>query len=138
MLKPTPRNQISVSGEQWNLSGWGPLSHVKSRESHCSSVKINHLLSSQLFQCTIIVPKKLVENNSKDTVSQLVKAGWTEQLLEVQLCQPANSPSILLHYYTERLMETRYHRAQLELKLYGDVIAKDGLPLIDLGPLSFV
>jgi hypothetical protein len=40
---------------------------------------------------------------------------------------------ILLQYYSQRLMKRRYERAQLEVKLYGDAIAKGGLHILESG-----
>ncbi len=62
-----------------------------------------------ILQGMVILPQKLVEHNRNDDVMRLVGS--------------------LSHYYSERLMKERYDRAELEVKLYGDAIAKAGLAL---------
>jgi hypothetical protein len=96
---------------------------------------INDLIYPQVPQSIVIVPGPLVKNHHKDDVMRLVKVYWTEHLIEEKLLQPTSTP-ILLRYYSERLMEERYNRAKMEVKLYGDAIARDGLPLIESGEFS--
>jgi hypothetical protein len=90
---------------------------------------LSNSIPTTSFQITtIIVPQKLIENNKKEDVLRLVKALWNEHLIENKL--QSNSHPTLQRYYSQQLMKERYQRAQLEIKLYGDAIAKDGLRLI--------
>ena len=77
-----------------------------------------------------------MNNHHKDDIMRLVKAYWTEHLIKEKLLQSTCTP-ILLRFYSERLMEERYNRAKMEVKLYGDAIARDGLPLIESGEFSY-
>ena len=76
------------------------------------------------------MPQFFINHNRKDEVTRLVKAYWIEQLIINKLLDPATS-TIIQCYYSERLVKERYERAQLEVKLYGDAIAKGGLDLVD-------
>ena len=63
-----------------------------------------------------------------DDIKRLVRSYWVEHLIYDKLVSPNLSPAVS-HYYSERLLRERYDRAELEVKLYGDAIAKGGLPL---------
>lgn len=94
---------------------------------HTNAGSVFHL-SSGARVGMVILPRKLVQHNRNDDVMRLVGSYWIEHLIYDRLVHP-NLPPILSHYYSERLMKERYHRAELEVKLYGDAIAKAGLAL---------
>jgi hypothetical protein len=81
-----------------------------------------------ILQGMVILPQKLVEHNRNDNVMRLVGSYWIEHLIYDRLVH-LNLPPILSHYYSEGLMKEHYDRAELEVKLYGDAIAKAGLAL---------
>jgi len=85
----------------------------------------------------VILPQKLVQHNCHDDIMRLVESYWVEHLIYDKLMNPNLAP-ILSHYYAERLMTERHDRAELEVKLYGDAIAKAGLALssIESGKLD--
>ena len=89
------------------------------------------------LQGLVILPQKLVQHNRNDNIMRLVRSFWVEHLIYDKLASP-NLPPIISHYYSERLMKERFNRVELEVKLYGDAIAKGGLALstIESGKLG--
>jgi hypothetical protein len=59
-----------------------------------------------------------------------------EQLIIDKLLDPATISPIVQHYYSQRFIKERYDRARLEVRLYGDAIARGGLNLIESSKLG--
>jgi hypothetical protein len=121
---PDFRVDRTLAGEHFYLSSSRDVGHWASPDKQ--TILITFL------QFSTVVPQEFVDWNHRGDVLQLVKAYWIEHLIEDKLLS-SNSTPTLLRYYSQRLMKRRYERAQLEVKLYGDAIAKDGLHILESG-----
>jgi hypothetical protein len=79
-------------------------------------------------QSDVVVPHCLAKNVQDKDFVRLLEAQRVEQLL-IEAIISANS-IILGQYYSQLLMAHRLQRAELEVELYGQAIAEDGLCLL--------